>query len=378
MQKHFPLFRVLLAIISALAVINCAALVARAPQTGVIIPTATPSYPYEPHVPGCQDLDALKAKPIKLTGKIFATYLPDGKRYTKLKPPSAPDFFEVGVLDFDKPGSKIRRLTADEAHDAEVRVSPDGKKIVWSVRPALDLFDGDNTIMFANADMTEKKVLAHGTSKYLGIPSFAKPLGDRVLFSSQGEGDEFAKLMVFDFKTSTLKQHPTNFQGAVADPQMSHDGKKIVFKSYKNDDPETVWLYLMNADGSGARKLTFQNYRDEDPAFSPDDGTVAFERMYGLADHKSPIAEDFFFKEGIVSVDLRTGKEKALTEPDVCGKNELWLPTWSPDGKYIMMTRGLHLESGEFTHDLWVMRKDGSDLQRVPNSDGIMFFDWVK
>jgi hypothetical protein len=43
-----------------------------------------------------------------------------------------------------------------------------------------------------------------------------------------------------------------------------------------------------------------------------------------------------------------------------------------------MMTRGLHLENGEFAHDLWVMRKDGSDLQRVPGSDGIMFFDWAK
>jgi Tol biopolymer transport system component len=159
---------------------------------------------------------------------------------------------------------------------------------------------------------------------------------------------------------------------------MSRDGSRIVFKSTDPRDPDAIHIFIMNADGRSVRQLTRGDYADEDPAFSPDGRTIAFERMYGVTSHRGQNPQDYYFQEGIVSLDLATGRERRLTEADPCGKNELWLPTWSPDGEFIMFTRGLHLENGEFTHDLWVMRKDGTDLQPVPDSEGIMFLDWVR
>lgn len=257
-----------------------------------------------------------------------------------------------------------------------MRATLGGGVVTWSERPALDFFDGDNSIWVANADFTSRRQVAAGR-KYLGIPSFTKPDGRELMYSSQGDGDHVTKLLFFDLASGRTRELRTSFRGGINDPQMSRDGKYIAFKSPTAEDPEVIHIWVMNRDGSNARQLTRTDYRDEDPAWSPDGRTIAFERMYGMADHKSQNPDDYFFKEGIVTVDVATGRERALTEPDPCGKNELWLPTWSPDGELIMMTRGLHLESGEFTHDLWVMRKDGSDLQRVPNSDGIMFFEWV-
>jgi Tol biopolymer transport system component len=332
----------------------------------------------EAPLPGCQNLAARPYRPIPLSGKILATYLPGGRRYSKLKPPAPPDFFEVGILDLSRPETKITRLTDDEVHDAEVRVSPDGKKMVWTRRPALDLFDGENAIMIANVDMSDVKVAAHAANTYMGIPSFFKPAGDKIMFSSQGENDASAKLVVLDLNTLAQTPFRTSFRKDISDPQMSRDGSRIVFKSTDPRDADAIHIFIMNSDGRGVRQLTRGDYADEDPAFSPDGRTIAFERMYGMSSHRGQNANDYYFKEGIVSLDLATGRERRLTAPDPCGKNELWLPTWSPDGEFIMFTRGLHLENGEFTHDLWVIRKDGSDLQPVPNSEGIMFFDWVR
>ncbi len=337
----------------------------------------TLKYPGPPEkVPeGCQNLESRPFKPIPLRGKIYATYLPDGRRYTKLRPPAAPDYFEMGVLDLDATSPRIRRLTRDEVHDAEVALSPDGRRMVWSRRPALDLFDDWNAILIANTDMTDIRVVAYEEKGYLGIPTFAGP--HRIMYSRQTDDDEFTSLIFLDLRTWTTKKLRTRFRGSISDPQLSPDGRRIVFKSFEQPDNPDAQLYIMNADGTRVRRLTHNEFQDEDPAFSPDGRTIVFERAFGLTDHQGDNPEDYYFQVGIVSLDLTTGRETVLTEPDPCGKNELWLPTWSPDGELIMMTRGLHLENGEFTHDLWVMRKDGSDLQKVPGSDGIMFFDWV-
>lgn len=334
-------------------------------------------YPVEQVPPGCQNLDALPARPIQLRGKVYGTYLPEGRRYSKLKPAQPPDHFEVGVLDLDKPGTPIRRLTNDQLHDAEVIASPRHNQIVWTKRKVLDIFDGPNSIVVANPDMSQQRVVAHLEQGYLGIPSFSFPDGRQLLFSYQTETDRFGRLAFFDLATNKLSFLKTNFRGSFGDPQMSRDGKKIAFKSYEQPDTSEAQLYIMNSDGTGVRRLTKNNYQDEDPAFSPDGRTLVFERAWGASEHKGENPNDWYFSVGVVALNLDTMKETILTPIDPCGKNELWLPKYSPDGEYIMMTRGLHMENGDFTHDLWVMRKDGRDLQRVPGSDGIMFFDWA-
>jgi Tol biopolymer transport system component len=62
-------------------------------------------------------------------------------------------------------------------------------------------------------------------------------------------------------------------QSVKTDPMYSPDGLKIVFISTHDGDPE---IFVMNADGTGLRKLTDNTAVDAAPSWSPDGGKIVF------------------------------------------------------------------------------------------------------
>jgi Tol biopolymer transport system component len=58
------------------------------------------------------------------------------------------------------------------------------------------------------------------------------------------------------------------------DPAWSPDGTKIAFASDRDGNPE---IYVMNADGSDATRLTNDPGHDWNPAWAPDGSRIAFE-----------------------------------------------------------------------------------------------------
>lgn len=77
--------------------------------------------------------------------------------------------------------------------------------------------------------------------------------------------------------------NPANF-GAVADPEVSYDGKKILFSMKENRN--TRWrLYEMNADGSGLVQITDQTAGDDmDPAYLPNGQIMFTSTRSGIVD----------------------------------------------------------------------------------------------
>ena len=61
-------------------------------------------------------------------------------------------------------------------------------------------------------------------------------------------------------------------------PDLSPDGKKIVYVSYKNwyGDRRDSEIYVMDADGAHVTRLTENNFLDSHPVWSPDGGKIAF------------------------------------------------------------------------------------------------------
>jgi dipeptidyl aminopeptidase/acylaminoacyl peptidase len=115
-------------------------------------------------------------------------------------------------------------------------------------------------------------------------------------------------------------------------PAVSHDGSRVAFslKRYEFEKGES-WseLWLMNADGSDLRQLTFGRHDDSSPKFSPDGKTLVFvsDRSGGSQLHLLP---------------LGGGESRQLTH-FAPGFSD---PVWSPDGRYLAAAATVFPECG--------------------------------
>lgn len=102
-------------------------------------------------------------------------------------------------------------------------------------------------------------------------------------------------------------------------PRWSPDGKQIAF-SMNSARSTSMGLYVVNANGTGLRKVSTGHRGNEGPAWSPDGTKIAF-------------ASD----EHIFVKNLKTGTVTQVTR----GTADDGAPAWSPDGRKIAFERCL-------------------------------------
>jgi TolB protein len=136
-------------------------------------------------------------------------------------------------------------------------------------------------------------------------------------------------------------------------PAWSPDGKQVAFSVESPAAEQGIWV--VGADGRGRRQLT--SGVDSDPSWSPDGTEIAFERFSGKV-------SDQWWQ--IYVVPAAGGSATDVTND--LGVTDLQ-PAWSPDGSRILFSsdRGDALD-GSNQLDLWKMRPDGSEAQRVTNT----------
>ena len=190
-------------------------------------------------------------------------------------------------------GSNLKRITNNQRYDAEPIVSPDGKQIVFGSQR-----DSDFDIYIMNADGSHLRRLTDRIG-YDGGPWFS-PDGKKIAWrawypKNADERRMWHECMEINYivpvpldlwimdsdgsnKKMILHNGATNFA-----PSWHPDGKRIIFSSNMDDWHDDIKryghnfeLYLINIDGTGLERLTYNKIFDGFPMFSPDGKKLAF------------------------------------------------------------------------------------------------------
>lgn len=199
---------------------------------------------------------------------------PDGTRIAFVSFRSPDDFEEWILWVMRADGTDRQPIAMGTSAAADVSLapapiwSPDGQRIAFESWPSSELETGD--IWVVNADGTGKTRL---TSKpgWDRAPAWS-PDGARIAFVSWREPD--GGLYIVNANGTGLKRliyiRPEYFQPQWS-PCWSPDGSKIAFVRWtkRGDQPPTSEIWVMNADGTGQKRLTNDRHYHSSPAWCP-------------------------------------------------------------------------------------------------------------
>ncbi len=280
---------------------------------------------------------------------------------------------EIYLMNGD--GTNPRRLTNNTDSDGFAALSPDGRKIVFDSNR--NRADGEpmNTsdLFLMNTDGSEQTLLIRGSSatwspdgKNIAFHASASGTGLPIRTdpgSATSDSDIFV-LNVDDWLANVKgPKNLTNSPEAIDDdPDWSPDGERIVFTSHPvTDDPRLsnqAEIHVINADGTGLTRLTFNGEEERAPSWSPDGTRMVFMCRIGGG------SSDFEFC--VMNAD-GTGQVQ-LTDNTVLDAT----PTWSPDGQTIVFHRPV---AGR--PQLWLMNPDGTGQAQLTDTPGLnLFANW--
>lgn len=287
-------------------------------------------------------------------------------------------------------------LITGEARPAEASFPGDNGRIAFSSATTGSSGSSQWTLNSVRADGTGRQSLGPGTGTGSFSPAYSAN-GKKVAYTySRGEfGDDIYTANADGSRARNLTSR-TSHPYRATQPAWSPNGSQILFvddQSWYGD------ILVMNADGSGVRRLTNVNNASA-PAWSPDGRTIAFVRSTfvgaptfvagqiwvmnadgsgqrslgaaGFGPDWSPDATLLVFSSN------RTGDDEIwLMNADGSGQRQLAAraafsdtnPAWSPDGSMIVFASA-RLGAGTATKSaLWLMSSAGSGQRQLTASN---------
>jgi len=213
--------------------------------------------------------------------------------------------------------------------------------ISWtSLRPAVAQVDAQGLVA----------ALDYGYAPMVASTSWGK--ADTVPVYVQGEllvtstRSGTADLYAFDRGTMTrLNRLTTDSLHGEFEAAFSPDGSRMAYVSDRDENPE---LYVMNADGSGARRLTNTPATEGSPSWTPDGAWLV---------HASNTSGNF----QVWTMGVDGSEPRQLTQEPASN----FQPAVSPDGKLIAFST-----DRDRNYEIYVMSVDGTEARNVSNSPG--------
>jgi Tol biopolymer transport system component len=206
------------------------------------------------------------------TGQVALTTNPASDAYPDLSHNGNRIVFQsdrdgnIEIYSMDSTGAFLQRLTNNPAQDTEPVYSPDGSKIVFESNR-----DGNFEIYIMNADGSGQMRLTTNASDD-GQAEFS-PDGSKIIFARLSGAESHIYTMNLDGTVQTpLTSGLFEINGY---PSYSPNGQKIVF-SRANLSHTNGEIYVMDANGANAVRLTAVSGDDLEAAFSPDGSKIAF------------------------------------------------------------------------------------------------------
>jgi dipeptidyl aminopeptidase/acylaminoacyl peptidase len=172
------------------------------------------------------------------------------------------------------------------------------------------------------------------------------PDGKEIAFASSRDGNR--EIYVMQADGSNLRRLTWDAAWD-AYPAWAPDGKRIVFVSYRDGNAN---LYVMNADGSHQEALTKDAAAEITPAWSPDGKRIVF----------------VSYRDGnaiLYVMNADGSHQEALTKdaaPEIT-------PAWSPDGTKVAFTSN---RDGDY--DIYLVNSDGSSLRCLIDDSAADFY----
>jgi len=276
-------------------------------------------------------------------------------------------------------GSNVRRLTDNTAADSFPALSPDGKKIVFISNRNRAEGEPVNTsdLFVMNTKGEEQRFLIRGSS------ATWSPDSKNIAFHASASGaglpirtDPGAATSDSDIFVANVDDllagvagpiNLTNSPEAIDDDaDWSPDGRRIVFTSHPVfDDPRLQNLeeiYVINVDGTGLTRLTFNGEGERGPSWSPDGSRIVYMCRIGGG------AADF----EICTMNADGSDRRQLTDNTLLDGT----PSFSPDGQQILFHRTV-APGTPGGIQLWMMNADGTGQTQLTNPPGDnLFGNW--
>ncbi len=251
--------------------------------------------------------------------------------------------------------------------------APDGRTIAFDAPTQFGPPGFTHVTLFTiQADGTGLTELPLGVGRYNGDPAYSAD-GSLISFDQDAGNPDPKAHGIYVANADGSGAHrlttaPRTTKAFDTESQWSPDGTTLAFTRVLSD--RLAAIFTVRADGTGLRRLTPYRLDAASPDWSPDGTTIAFNTYWDSPDGK---------RADVATVPAQGGRITRLTHSNRIHAQfaASFRPSWAPDGSKLVYCRFVgYRRSGDT--QLWTIRPDGTHASQLSHVDGLFPFapDW--